>query len=49
MKGWLEDAGRSAPRPGTLKDRLRLEAMTLPWILLLGPLAALVVRLLVER
>ena len=49
VKGWLEDAGRNAPRPGTPKDRLRLEAMTLPWILLLGPLVALVLRLLVER
>ena len=49
VKGWLEDTGRSVPRPGTLNDRLRLEAMTLPWILLLGPLVALVVRLLVER
>ena len=49
VKGWLEDAGRNAPRPGTLRDRLRLEALTLPWILLLGPLVALVLRLLVER
>jgi protein kinase-like protein len=49
VKGWLEDAGRNAPRPGTLQDRLRFEALTLPWILLLGPLVALVVKLLVER
>ncbi len=49
VKGWLEDAGRNAPRAGTPKDRLRLEAMTLPWILLLGPLVALVGALLLER
>jgi hypothetical protein len=49
VKGWLESAGLPAPRPGTFKERLRLEALTLPWILLLGPLAALVVTLLKGR
>ncbi|MEO6068595.1 MAG: serine/threonine-protein kinase [Gemmatimonadota bacterium] len=49
VKGWLEDAGRNAPRPGTAQDRLRLEALTLPWLLLLGPLVALVGALLLER
>jgi predicted Ser/Thr protein kinase len=45
VSGWLEDAGRVAPRRATSKDRLRLELLTLPWLLLLGPLVALVVTL----
>lgn len=49
VKGWLEDAGRTPPRPGTFRDRLKLEALTLPWLLLVGPLVALVVALLLER
>jgi hypothetical protein len=46
VRGWLESAGREPTRPEGLAGRLRLEALTLPWILLLGPLVALVVTLL---
>ncbi|HET7041196.1 MAG TPA: hypothetical protein VFI13_04230 [Gemmatimonadales bacterium] len=45
VAGWLEDAGRPTPRPATAKDRWRLEALTLPWLVLLGPLVALVMTL----
>ena len=45
VSGWLEDAGRQAPRPATAGERWRLEILTLPWLLLLGPLAALVTTL----
>ncbi|HEX7918126.1 MAG TPA: hypothetical protein VF454_01930, partial [Gemmatimonadales bacterium] len=45
VHGWLEDAGRGAPRPGTASERLLLEVLALPWVLLLGPLVALVLTL----
>lgn len=45
VSGWLEDAGRPAPRAATGKDRLWMEALALPWLFLLGPLAALVLGL----
>ena len=45
VRGWLEDAGRGAPRPGTASERLMLEVLALPWVLLLGPLVALVLTL----
>ena len=45
VSGWLEDAGRQAPRAATAGERWQLEALTLPWLLLLGPLAALVTTL----
>jgi hypothetical protein len=46
VRGWLEDAGRPAAGTRSHADRLRLEALALPWLLLLGPLVALVVRVL---
>jgi len=46
VRGWLESAGREPTRQEGLAGRLRLEALTLPWVLLLGPLVALVVTLL---
>lgn len=49
VNGWLEDAGRPAPRPATARDRWRLEVLTLPWLLLLGPLAALVLTFFAGR
>ncbi|HVX89873.1 MAG TPA: protein kinase, partial [Gemmatimonadales bacterium] len=45
VRGWMEDAGRGEPRPGTVRDRLKLELLALPWVLLLGPLVALVLTL----
>jgi hypothetical protein len=42
VRGWLDGAGRNAPRAPTAGDRLTLEAWALPWLLLLGPLVALV-------
>lgn len=45
VRGWLEDAGRAATRTPTARERWRLEVLTLPWLLLLGPLVALVVTL----
>ncbi|HTK57305.1 MAG TPA: hypothetical protein VL295_10770, partial [Gemmatimonadales bacterium] len=45
VRGWLEDAGRGTPRPGTASERLMLEVLALPWVLLLGPLVALVLTL----
>ena len=45
VRGWLEDAGRGIPRPGGARERLALEALALPWLLLLGPLVALVLTL----
>jgi predicted Ser/Thr protein kinase len=46
VRGWLEGAGRNAPRTPTAGDRLSLEALALPWLLLLGPLVALALVLL---
>lgn len=47
VSGWLEDAGRPAPRTASPIDRLRMEALALPWLFLLGPLVALVLGLFV--
>jgi hypothetical protein len=49
VKGWLEDAGLTVPRTAGAKDRLRLEVLALPWLLLIGVLGALVVKLLEGR